>query len=104
MEPSAISNPPDASGAGAIVAAERHEQCDECGVAVERAQRYCVNCGARRRHVDDPAARYLSHTTAKARADQSVARRSASRGRRSPGLGSALVVAVIPLAVALGVL
>lgn len=82
---------------------EQYEQCERCGAAVDRTQRYCVSCGTRRRHVRDPAARYLSAATSRSRAaSATVARRS--RDRRSPGLGLALALAMIPLAVGLGVL
>jgi hypothetical protein len=84
-----------------------YEQCEQCGAAVDRAQRYCVSCGTRRRHVRDPAARYLSSATSRSRASAAtVVRRSGAtrRDRRSPGLGLALALAVIPLAVGLGVL
>jgi hypothetical protein len=86
---------------------EQYEQCEHCGAPVDRAQRYCVNCGTRRRHVRDPAARYLSKATSRSRATTAaVARRpGAPRGvGRSGGLGLALMLAVIPLAVGLGVL
>ena len=86
---------------------EQYEQCEQCGAAVDRAQRYCVTCGTRRRHVSDPAARYMSAATGRSRAASStVVRRSSStrRDRRSYSLGLALALAVIPLAVGLGVL
>jgi hypothetical protein len=80
-----------------------HEQCDQCGAAVERNQRYCVACGAHRRHVRDPAAQYLATRTGRARS---------SAGARPPGtprkgtssLLTAVIVAAVPLAIALGVL
>jgi hypothetical protein len=80
-----------------------YEQCESCGAAVEHSQRYCVNCGTRRRHVSDPAARYFSSLTARSR--DAAGPSPAARARRSgtSGLGLALVLAVIPLAVALGV-
>jgi GNAT superfamily N-acetyltransferase len=81
------------------------EQCDECGSPVDAAQRYCVVCGAHRRHVDDPAARYLGQASARTRGARmsggaAAARRPAARGR---GLGAALMLALIPVAAALGV-
>lgn len=81
--------------------ASPYERCDECGAPVDKAQRYCVSCGARRRHVRDPAARHLSGTASKARRTpppQRAARKSSS------SLGLALMLAVIPLAVGVGVL
>jgi hypothetical protein len=72
---------------------------------VEATQRYCVVCGTRRRHVADPAARFMSAATAQART-QARSERAAvtSRARRPAGLGTALVIALIPLGVGLGVL
>lgn len=79
--------------------------CDECNAPVEEEQRYCVVCGAHRRHVEDPAARYLSELTARSRTKRAgtVARpagRSAARGR---GLGLAVALALVPVAAAVGV-
>lgn len=78
------------------------EQCDSCGAPVESIQRYCVACGARRRHVADPAARFLAGASARPR--RPVPSPASGNARRSPGLGLALILAVIPLAVGLGVL
>jgi hypothetical protein len=84
----------------------RHESCDSCGALVERDQRYCVSCGAHRRHVHDPAGSYLAKTTARSRASAraATAAHQGKRRARTPGLGTALVFAAIPLAVGLGVL
>jgi hypothetical protein len=85
--------------------ARPYEECDECGSPVDAAQRYCVVCGAHRRHVDDPATRYLSQASARARGPRSTAGATASR--RAPGrgrsLGAALMLALIPVAAAVGV-
>src|ERR1700743_493569 len=79
-------------------------QCEECGVPVDHDQRYCVNCGAHRRHVTDPAARYFTAATARARSSARVASPSAAASpRRSSGLAAAALLAVIPVAVAVGV-
>ena len=105
-----VSQVPDPSETATTALSSSHsepvpfEQCDQCGAAVDRTQRYCVNCGTRRRHVHDPAARHLSRVTAGARA---AARQSTARPTRRPGtvgLGTAVALAVIPLAVGLGVL
>jgi hypothetical protein len=82
-------------------------QCEECGSPVEEEQRYCVVCGAHRRHVADPAARYLSQASARSRT-----KRVAATARRAPrtaavrtsGLGLAVALALIPAAAAVGVL
>jgi hypothetical protein len=81
-----------------------HEQCEACGAAVAHEQRYCVACGARRRHVRDPAARFLSLASAQARSERAQRRARTATRRRSPALAVALLLAVIPLAVALGVI
>jgi hypothetical protein len=81
---------------------EQYEQCDQCGAAVDRAQRYCVTCGTHRRHVYDPAARYLSAAASRSRGV--AAPPPKLRSGRWPGLGVALALAVIPLAVGVGVL
>jgi hypothetical protein len=82
------------------------QQCDECGAPVDKDQRYCVSCGAHRRHVNDPAARYLSQATARSRSSK-VAATSAKAprdGARSRGLALALAIAIIPVAAAAGVI
>lgn len=81
-----------------------YETCEQCEAPVEAHQRYCVVCGNHRRHVYDPAARFLSDATSRSRSAARVARRPAAPTRRSPGLAIALVLAAIPLAVAAGVL
>jgi hypothetical protein len=78
-----------------------YEQCEQCGAALDKAQRYCVVCGTHRRHVRDPAARYLAAATSRGRAP---ARAGASQRKRGTTVGTAVVVAVIPLAIGLGVL
>jgi hypothetical protein len=71
---------------------------------VDHAQRYCVNCGAHRRHVNDPAARYLSAATAQSRASVAPAHGRRPAGtRRPPSVALAALLAVIPAGVAVGV-
>jgi hypothetical protein len=72
-------------------------------VPVDEGQRYCVVCGSRNKRAGDPVARYLAVATSRARAAKSSRPPSAGR-RRTAGLGTAAVIAVIPLAVALGVI
>jgi hypothetical protein len=89
------------------VAAENEtiQQCDECGSPVDKDQRYCVACGAHRRHVNDPAARYLSQATARSRSKKAAGatRKEPSAGARFRGLGLALAIALVPVAAAVGV-
>jgi hypothetical protein len=81
--------------------------CDECGAPVDADQRYCVVCGAHRRNVNDPATRYLSQASAKARRSKTgVAARRPSQfgGSRGASLALVIVIALIPVAAAVGVL
>jgi hypothetical protein len=80
------------------------ETCEQCAAPVEANQRYCVVCGTHRRHVYDPAARFLADATGRSRSTSRIERGPVAPKRRSPGLGLALVLAAIPLAVAAGVL
>jgi hypothetical protein len=81
-----------------------YEACDQCSAPVDATQRYCVVCGTRRKHVHDPAARFLSTATSLNRSKRSPARAAPKRKGRSFGLGTAAVLVAIPLAVAVGVL
>ena len=95
--PQAPPGPPAAAG---------HQHCDDCAAPVAADQRYCVVCGAHRRNVEDPAARYLAQAVSRERTV--VHQQSAPRPRRGRdralGLGTALVLATIPVAAGLGVL
>jgi len=91
--------PPETQPANAA-----YETCEHCEAPVDATQRYCVVCGTRRKHVYDPAARFLSEATSRARVGSRRAASSPSRTRRSAGLLAALVLAAIPLAVAAGLL
>ncbi|HYB31172.1 MAG TPA: hypothetical protein VEF89_31570 [Solirubrobacteraceae bacterium] len=84
--------------------ADQYESCEHCSAPVEATQRYCVVCGTRRKHVYDPAARFLAEATGHRRSAGATRARQSSSPRRSAGLGLALALAAIPLAVALGVL
>jgi len=81
-----------------------YETCEQCAAPVGADQRYCVVCGTHRRHVYDPAARFMAGATSRSRSASRIARGPAAHNRRSPGLALALVLAAIPLAVAAGVL
>ena len=80
-----------------------YETCEHCEAPVESTQRYCVVCGTRRKHVHDPAVRFLAEATSRSRSRPRV-RAMARSPRRSSGLALALLLAAIPLAVAAGVL
>jgi hypothetical protein len=82
---------------------EPYESCDRCASPVERTQRYCVVCGSRRRHANDPAASFMAVASSRARAG-AVRRPSTGTARRGLGLLTAAMVAAIPLAAGLGVL
>jgi len=81
----------------------QYEHCEQCDAPVDHAQRYCVVCGTRRRHVHDPAARYMSKVAGRNRAAPGQ-RPATKRSRTSSGLGVAALLAMVPLAVGLGVL
>jgi hypothetical protein len=83
-----------------------YESCEQCEAPVDANQRYCVVCGTHRRHVYDPAARFLADATSRSRSASRAGRGAGagSRERRSPGLGLALALALIPVAVAAGAL
>jgi hypothetical protein len=96
-----------AAGRGAppkVEHAEAYEACDQCGSPVEVSQRYCVVCGTRRKHAYDPAAQFLSGATSRARSRSAPVPGAGRRRPRSFGLGAAVMLAAIPLAVAVGVL
>jgi hypothetical protein len=84
--------------------AVEYETCEQCHAPVDVHQRYCVECGTHRRHVYDPAARFLSGATSRSRAAARSARGPVGHQRRAPGLALALALAAIPLAVAAGLL
>jgi hypothetical protein len=88
-------------GGAPFAATSPWDVCDQCQSPLEPRQRYCVVCGSRRLHGDDPAARYLAEATRRARAGAPVA--VAPAPRRATSLGT-LALALIPLAAALGVL
>jgi hypothetical protein len=75
-----------------------YRACEACAAPLDDAQRYCVECGRRNPYAADPAARYL----------QDARHRSVPTGPPRAGgdhsLGTALAVAVVPLAVAAGLL
>jgi hypothetical protein len=108
-----VSAPPQApvvapaavSASASALAPAASLQCDECAAPVAEEQRYCVVCGAHRRHVSDPAARYLSRVGARSRTTRTAATARRPRGSsRLGGIGVAVVLALIPAGAAVGVL
>ncbi len=98
IETERITEPPTA-----VLPAAEYDICEHCTAPVESTQRYCVVCGTRRKHVYDPAARFLAEASGHRRSAGASRTRQASP-RRSAGLGLALALAAIPIAVAVGVL
>ena len=93
--------PPPPDGGDAV-----YQQCDQCGAPTDHNQRYCVVCGAQLRRATDPAARYLSEATASRQARRASSAPASSSRRSAPrrgGLGIALMLALIPVAAAVGV-
>jgi hypothetical protein len=90
--------------ASALAGEPIYEACDQCSAPVDATQRYCVVCGTRRKHVYDPAARFLSDATSRSRSLAGQPRRAPARKRGSFSLGVAVVLVAIPFAVGVGVL
>jgi hypothetical protein len=94
---------PTVEAPAAVPHAPAYDTCEHCQAPVESTQRYCVVCGTRRRHVRDPAVRFLTEAGSRSRV-RTGSRAPRHARRPSSGLGLALVLAAIPLAVAAGVL
>jgi hypothetical protein len=77
------------------------ESCDHCQAPLGERQRYCVVCGARRPHVEDPVARWFATTARQARASEAPPPAAAPR---PAGIRSALALALLPVAAAAGVM
>jgi hypothetical protein len=84
------------------------ETCDHCQAPLAERQRYCVVCGARRAHADDPAARYFVESARRARAAEAAPAAGGVAPAAAAGAASrlrfALVFALLPLVAALGIL
>ena len=81
----------------------QYESCQECGAPLDRQQRYCVNCAARRSDASNPASRYFAAASRQRRLARAPA--DPERSSRS-GTGRAAAVfffALLPIAVAIGV-
>jgi hypothetical protein len=81
------------------------QPCDNCGSPLDDRQRYCVVCGDRRKHADDPAARFLSSATRRRRTSAAASPASGAKPRRTTAsLATAAMIAVIPVTLGAGVL
>ena len=81
---------------------EAQHSCEECGAPLELQQRYCVRCGTRNRNAASPAAEYFSR---KGRPQPAAATAAAPpRRRRLASNAPALLLALLPVAVGVGVL
>ena len=97
-------NPP--SEQPRVAAAPGSRPCQECGSPMDRRQRYCINCAARRADVSNPASRYFA---AASRQRRTSAATPAPGGAGASSTGGARTAAVfffvlLPIAVAVGVL
>ena len=99
--PAPVVPPPPLNGRG--VEPSAYHACDDCGSPLDDRQRYCVVCGSRRKHADDPAARFLAAATRRRRAS-SAAPAVARRRSGAASLATAVGIAAIPLALGGGVL
>ncbi len=88
----------DASGGRPIP----YTPCEQCGAALDRQQRYCLSCGTRRKHVYDPASRFLAGATR--RQKPAVTSVPPSRSGGTISVLTLVAVLLIPVALGLGVL
>ncbi len=79
------------------------DQCDHCQAPLDSRQRYCVACGARRPQADDPVASYFVASARRARATDPSTTAAPPAQRPQSSLRTALILALIPLAAAIGV-
>jgi hypothetical protein len=86
-----------------VTQAPLRRSCEECQAALDDEQRYCVRCGARQPDVYDPAARYFGSSKRQRRAPAKAATRPSGSGAGATRW-AALFLALLPVAVALGVL
>jgi hypothetical protein len=99
-----ISEPDAPTPPTATATTSPYASCEECGAPLDENQRYCVVCATRRKHVADPAAAFMSAATSRSRSAARRERAGAPPPRRNSSLGTALLIALIPVAVLLGVL
>jgi hypothetical protein len=77
-----------------------HRACDDCGAPMDDQQRYCVHCGRRRLDVTEPALDWM----AARRARDAAAVVADPAPSRNPLALPALALALLPVAVGIGVL
>jgi hypothetical protein len=105
---SVLTEPPPGVGQPESIApqapAAPQDRCQECGSPMDRQQRYCVNCAARRNDVSNPASRYFAASSRQRR--QLAVRAAAPPAGNSTGTKTAAVFffALLPIAVAVGVI
>jgi hypothetical protein len=78
------------------------ETCDHCQAPLDDRQRYCVACGARRAHADDPVARYFGASARRARPSAAAPHAPVAQ-RPTSGLMLAIVLSLVPVVAAIGV-
>jgi hypothetical protein len=76
------------------------EPCEECGAAMDPAQRYCVNCAARRGNGANPSSRYFATMSKRARRPLVGPAPKPSSTSRAAAVA---FFALLPLAVGLGI-
>src|SRR3954471_5434819 len=76
--------------------------CADCGAPLGEGQRYCVHCGRRRPDVEDPAITWLAET--RSERTRVTATAAPAAPVRNPLALPAIALAILPLAVAVGVL
>jgi hypothetical protein len=79
-----------------------YEPCGQCGAPLDDRQRFCVECGASRRHPADPVTRHFTTIVRQANPEPTAVAPPPRRGADTRV--TALVLALIPAAAALGVL
>ena len=79
-----------------------YEPCSQCGAPLDDRQRFCVECGASRRHPSDPVTRHFTAVTRQANPEPVAVAPPPRRGADTRM--TALILALLPAAAALGVL
>src|SRR3954453_14907317 len=80
-----------------------HETCEHCGAPLDPQQRYCVHCANRRRGAGSPTDRYFA-ITARRRRRPVVGQSRAAPGGSGSRAAAVAFFALLPIAVAVGVL